>query len=45
MRRFMAVFEKIVGFKSDGLSFRDMKLKIEAVIPDFESTMFATTAS
>ena len=41
----MAVFEKIVGFKSDGLSFRDMKLKIETVIPDFESTMFATTAS
>ena len=37
MRRFMSVFEKIVNFKSDGLSFRDMNQKIEQMLPDFEA--------
>ena len=32
----MSVFEKAVGFKSDRLSFKDMKSKVEEVMPDFE---------
>ena len=33
----MSVFEKVVGFKSAGLSFRDLKLKVEDVYPNFLS--------
>ena len=45
MRRFMSVFEKIVSFKSDGLNFRDMKQKIDQVLPDFETNMFNQDSS
>ena len=45
MRKFMSVFEKIVGFKSEGLNFRDMKQKIEQVLPDFEEKMFTLDSS